>query len=1095
MPNIHTPPVAPERELVHPLERLKGTIRRFITFDVILFVLLFLSFWFWIGLGIDYGVFKAFGLDFAQHVTPLFRIGILGLLTLILLVMVFLRVRSLLATELSFGSLALVLEKRFPKVLGDRLITAIEMADVEKAAQQGYSADLVRHTITEARERIAQVNVDSVFNWRRLWIKGIVLVLVSVVGLVVALGAHTLSNKMFDGPRAGNKFLDVASIWGERNLLIWNTPWPRRSFIQIVDFDDEGHPGELRVGKGAAIPPKVSARAYKWVVVDRTSPDGWRPLRVEDLPVRCNLTVPKQLSVSAETTIDDLELQQGQDPAVQDLLAQLDTVTNDLKNTRKVRKLIVPSEMTLRYDGIQTKARMTITLNRDATGKYTNDVAGLGESVRFVVSAEDFTTARRQITLVPPPTLVDLYRDEFQPAYLHHPAPSLSEQEKSPTGPLAKDNPLAVQNPQYFLRGLKQKFAGKKISISSDKSVFSVPVGTELEIVAQADKPLKRVELKPVSQNVKPDALKVPNRGEFDTFRITFGADNPIRQVERATEFQLVMTDTDNVSSTRTIAIQATDDAPPVVDVVVDPIIRRVGGYLYVTPVARIPFLPDSRISDDTGLSSVRFEYKKLEEEAASLVAARAMTAASLNALAASPISHWGMPYTVGSNAALFDRYFGSTIPQKDSTGNEKLPGWTIERYDSAVRQRNLDRKPDTLARLRQIVNEALPPNVAPGVVKSVTLSDPLGDAFDLEPLGLKQPKEGEVQQRYKVELFIVAKDVNVELTEKNGAPAEPKMSKNLDPIRILVVSEQDLLAEIAKDEEQQVTKMEDTYKKANDGQVKLSKEMALLVNPDANQILSSQVRAMDIIQDVSKARDLLTAMRTEDEKLYRELDMNRCSPIVMKKYVNEEKKDGYLDIEKRIFDESLPKLEQSLGAFQGALSAGRKPSDEEMITARNDFLKFLADLQFLQAQRGLGQDMNKVRAELQAIIKQQELLGSAILAAFREIQTGLYRPMVSVPRVVQVGIGKTATAEITVEWRLYPKDEAFIAIETPTESELKVVKEMTVKAANGEEVTKVKLEITAGTKAGIYSVKLYPGPFDADHKVKPIELAVEVTK
>jgi hypothetical protein len=251
----------------------------------------------------------------------------------------------------------------------------------------------------------------------------------------------------------------------------------------------------------------------------------------------------------------------------------------------------------------------------------------------------------------------------------------------------------------------------------------------------------------------------------------------------------------------------------------------------------------------------------------------------------------------------------------------------------------------------------------------------------------------------------------------------------------------------------------------------------------------------MDIIQDVSKARDLLTAMRTEDEKLYRELDMNRCSPIVMKKYVNEEKKDGYLDIEKRIFDESLPKLEQSLGAFQGALSAGRKPSDEEMITARNDFLKFLADLQFQQAQRGLGQDMNKVRAELQAIIKQQELLGSAILAAFREIQTGLYRPMVSVPRVVQVGIGKTATAEITVEWRLYPKDEAFIAIETPTESELKVVKEMTVKAANGEEVTKVKLEITAGTKAGIYSVKLYPGPFDADHKVKPIELAVEVTK
>jgi hypothetical protein len=1094
MPDLKTSSAAPERELVHPLERLKGIIRRFVAIDVALFALLFLSFWFWLGLAFDYGVFKATGLDFAQHITPLFRIGVTALLAVTLLVMVAVRVRTLLKTELSHGSLALVLEKRFPQVLGDRLITAIEMADVEKAARQGYSADMVRHTIEEARERIGRVDVGSVFNWRRLWKKGFVLVGLSAVGVAVAFAAHWLGNdRRFEAARAGNKFADVASIWGERNLLLWNTPWPRRAFVQIVEFDDDGHPNELRVGKGAAIPPKVSARAYKWVVADRTSPDGWRPLTVADLGVHCNLPAPKTAGVNADMTIDDVELLHGQEPEVRELAAKLDAVTDDLKNTRKVRKLVVPGELTMRYDAVQSKARMTLTLNRDATGRYTNDVAGLTETVRFSVAAEDFTTARRQITLVPPPTLVDLYRDEYQPAYLHHPAPLLSDDEKAAGGPLARANPRAVQNPQFALRGLKQKFAGKKISISSDRSVFSVPAGTELTLVAQADKPLKRVELKPVTPNVRKEQLVVPAAAGFDKFQVAFTGADAVRQIEKATEFQLVMTDTDNVSSTRTIAIQAVDDAPPAVDVVVDPIVRRVGGLLYVTPVARIPFLPESRITDDTGLSSVRFEFKKLEEEAESLRLARAITAATLTAAPLTATPTLGLPGTAGAGVTLFDKYFGSTI-QQDTSGNERLPGVPVEKFEAAVRQRNVDRKPDTLSRLRQVLADPLPPDAPPGVVKSVKLTDPLGDAFDLEPLRLLEADAAAVQRRYRLELFVVAKDVNVELTEKGGEPAEPKASKNLDPIRILVVSEQDLLAEVAKDEEQQGTRLEDIVKKANDGQVKLSKEMGLLGNPDANQILASQVRATDIIQDVTKARDLLTAMRAEDEKLYRELDVNRCAANVIGKYTNPEKKDGYLDIEKDIFDGPLPKLEQSLAAFQGALASGRKPTDEEMATARTDYFTLMQRLAFLQERRGVGRDLNKAREELQKIIADQRNQGRSIKEVADELRNALYRPKITVPRVVQVPAGKTAKAKISVEWKLYPQDQVYIAIEVPADSGVKVPKEVTVKAANAEEVTTVELEVTGGPKEGLTTVRLLPGPFEGD-RVRPVELTVEVMK
>src|SRR5439155_25474897 len=76
--------------------------------------------------------------------------------------------------DLSYPALALVLERRFPKLLGDRLITAVELADVARAAQDGYSVEMVRQTIAEARARVADVPVRQVFNWRRLWILGFV---------------------------------------------------------------------------------------------------------------------------------------------------------------------------------------------------------------------------------------------------------------------------------------------------------------------------------------------------------------------------------------------------------------------------------------------------------------------------------------------------------------------------------------------------------------------------------------------------------------------------------------------------------------------------------------------------------------------------------------------------------------------------------------------------------------------------------------------------------------------------------------------------------------------------------------------------------
>ena len=41
----------------------------------------------------------------------------------------------------------LMLERKFPALLGDRLITAVELSDPEEAAKLGYSPAMIRETI------------------------------------------------------------------------------------------------------------------------------------------------------------------------------------------------------------------------------------------------------------------------------------------------------------------------------------------------------------------------------------------------------------------------------------------------------------------------------------------------------------------------------------------------------------------------------------------------------------------------------------------------------------------------------------------------------------------------------------------------------------------------------------------------------------------------------------------------------------------------------------------------------------------------------------------------------------------------------------
>src|SRR5262245_14246152 len=103
----------PER-IRHPLHILRGYIRYYVAREGLGVTLLFVALWFWIGLFIDYGFFKIFGLDFVQELPWGFRAGVLVVILIALVAVVAWKVVGRLFREFSDPAVAMVLERRFP---------------------------------------------------------------------------------------------------------------------------------------------------------------------------------------------------------------------------------------------------------------------------------------------------------------------------------------------------------------------------------------------------------------------------------------------------------------------------------------------------------------------------------------------------------------------------------------------------------------------------------------------------------------------------------------------------------------------------------------------------------------------------------------------------------------------------------------------------------------------------------------------------------------------------------------------------------------------------------------------------------------------
>jgi hypothetical protein len=653
--------------------------------------------------------------------------------------------------------------------------------------------------------------------------------------------------------------------------------------------------------------------------------------------------------------------------------------------------------------------------------------------VRFTVKGSDFATLPKSITLVPPPMFTRLTRTEYQPAYLFYPPP-VGEPNAAPDFTL--------------LKGLRQMIAEKDLSLTGDKTVFSIVQGTEFELAGTTDKRLSKVQLKPKigplpGQAAPTDTVTIEPQGDDrDSFRLAFrGKDRPTSNLE----FELVLVDEDNVTTTRSILVQVVEDQAPQVDLAVD-ILRKQGNNYLVTPIAMVPFLTESKVRDDFALGKVEFAFTVNQVETAVVLSVQAQQLAGVfaNAPLAPNIANAYMPAA------------SAVIAQTMMKAEKSERGAVIVRQ---FQEQFRGLSPDTLELLKAKL--ARPADEGERrVIREVRFQAQEIDGFDIRAAlpKLSAGLEGsDFNQRYRIELTLVATDANVETGPKTGT--------SLEPIRLLVISEADLLGEIGLDEKTQATRMDEVLKKLRDTQVKLNQTADRLASPAPDVLVSAAVRAQDIAQDIAKSREITAGVQSEYNRLLKEATFNRLRPEELNKYV------GIISELGAILDKSFVEAEQAHSQVQLALGENRKPDDALIAADRVALTNLIAAIDRLRQKLVENENINNLRNQISQMITRQRAIGDSLKRIKKYLIDQLYQPELLALPTIELNKGETKTIKQGINWRLYTAGPLTVKLEGPAEAALKVP--ASVKVSDDRE--DFDYTLTAGQMPGEYRITLTP--------------------
>jgi hypothetical protein len=256
---------------------------------------------------------------------------------------------------------------------------------------------------------------------------------------------------------------------------------------------------------------------------------------------------------------------------------------------------------------------------------------------------------------------------------------------------------------------------------------------------------------------------------------------------------------------------------------------------------------------------------------------------------------------------------------------------------------------------------EQPPPNPSPLVTQfDVRPQYEFLDLRDRLP-DLKVRDEQQLQPRYRIRLTVTATDNNVETGPGVGPNKEP-------PFTVLVVSEAELLVEIAKEEQNLHFKLEDTVARLRDARLRLDKVVEQMPAIAPDQIGTMAIRGQEVVDATAKGRDVVQEVFTDYSRILREMEYNR----VMVKLVEKIKGEIIFPMESILRNEFV-KAEEMTEAFRKELDAGRKPGDDRTAAARQALDQLIEKLARVMDAMGDVTTINKIIALLRDIEKGQE--------------------------------------------------------------------------------------------------------------------------
>ncbi len=949
--------------------------------------ILYLIFWIWVG----------------ASITSPWAIGLL--VTAILISFTGLIVIKRLLYEFRDAALALVLEKRFPNELGDRLITAVELSDPREAEQFGYSAAMVEETIQEAARRVEHLPVTAVFDLKRLIRKGVLACLITL-GLYLVAGvtmgvinftkpheAVVAENGEAEAPRRGvgefvsatvggfSHFNDLATIWFERTVLLQNVIWPRRAQLELVDFPDSG---ELKIGRGDPA-PSIRARALKWVIADHGSAEGWRALTWKDLtPALLGMPVPTialppwpARDAERGLTMDEIELNLDkpethktlspeQHKALRDVLDQLGRQAALPQMSRTMRMLVIPESIILNYKGKDGDGNFKLTRQQDYD--YMGQFPDLKENVTFVIRAEDYTSATQRVTVVPPPSFEEVTREEFQPAYLYY------------------------YGPPEVLRGKKQTIAPVTFNARNVPSLtMNVPSGTKIVLTAKTNKELLKDGVK-AEQRKDAAPLKAGvdytlEQLDGNTIRLTF------LDVRTKKELTLRMTDTDHVQGTKDVIVDPNEDATPEIEAKPE-IIRTVNNMYMVTPQAIIPFLGtvndvngglddlSETIKDPKKPRSLEYVYTIEPIESPRDTAMRAVRAAGVVAL---PLAGPG----IGVTEAVYQQLLPPMLVRKTKPIEGRM---VVDNFKRMIEARKREIKPEDLDELlkkapgeqRQVISSyalELDPfvkgrgldNDVPristtfrGGIRSFDLLNIEDEGGEGRPRVKLKADENEVQQRYRMQLWLEAIDTNIEtgrdkISGRNRGATKQKYI-------FQVVSEAELLVEIGREEQRlfdEFKRMMDELLKVRASLQQMNSDLTVIKDPNENFFSSLGLAMQENEELFDKQFGVNNKVHDDYERILNEMRINRIETPGIQDKVDKQIV-GKLDSAKLLWD--LAKL--GLNDYHKTLENPELRDTKLRLTASRE------KCQTAQAQvQQLIEALNEVLDQMQGIRNINELI------------------------------------------------------------------------------------------------------------------------